>query len=241
MQFKALLASITASSVLSYAALANAADVIRPRPISKVMIAPAAPAFSWVGPYLGIETGVVMNEFRSTNSTPPNYVPLIAKPKAHPLLGLYTGFNMPMGQRAIIGLDANIDYHPIESPTETTQYVKYKEDALAAVRLRLGLAQGRALPYISGGLSAANAGLSVDNATGNPQNINKKRIYFGWNIGGGIDYSVTRNMFLRLDYRFSQIKIKDLYMADSNNVWHRFNANTKTKSHEVRIGAAYKF
>ncbi|WJW80477.1 outer membrane beta-barrel protein [Bartonella sp. TP] len=240
MQFKALLTSFIASTVLSYVPLANAADVIRPTPIAKVVVAPAAPAFSWAGPYLGIETGVVITKLHSPLQDD-SYLATLIKPKEQPSVGLFTGYNFALGHHAILGLDANIDYHSIESAKKDTVHLKYKEGALAAARVRLGFAQGRVLPYIAGGLSANRAALSLTNPTVINSDSNKQKTYIGWNIGGGIDFALAKNVFLRADYRFNRVKIKDIYSIDASNSLIQANPNIATKAHELRIGAAYKF
>ncbi|MDN5249185.1 MAG: outer membrane beta-barrel protein, partial [Alphaproteobacteria bacterium] len=242
---KTLLSSVI---ILAGASSANAADIVKhhprrikqPAPVTQVVVMPPAPVFSWAGPYLGAEMGLVMTKFHGIDGDD-DLASVVIKPKEQPSVGLFAGYNFALGKHAILGLDGNIDYHSIESLDQGSFYVKYKESALAAARVRLGFAHGRVLPYIAGGLSATRGALSLYNTATPTAAIKKQKAYIGWNIGGGIDYAVAHNVLLRLDYRFNNVKIKDLYSLDLNNVLHREDLNITTKSHEIRIGAAYKF
>ncbi|MDN5249181.1 MAG: outer membrane beta-barrel protein [Alphaproteobacteria bacterium] len=234
MQTKVLFAAMAMGTMLGTAPIANAADIIIKQPIH------IAPAFSWAGPYLGFEAGVVMNKFHETDGSD-LFTNLLVKPKETPAAGLFAGYNIAIGSHAVLGLDGNIDYHSSENSSTNDPYVKYKESALAAARLRLGFAQGRVMPYLAGGLSAVHAGLSVISPGFSLRDAKKQKTYLGWNIGGGLDYALAHNMLLRLDYRFSQIKIKDIYAIAIDNTLLHADPAIETKSHQIRIGAAYKF
>ncbi|WJW80474.1 outer membrane beta-barrel protein [Bartonella sp. TP] len=245
MNMKTLLSSVI---ILAGASSANAADIVKhhprrikqPTPVTQVVVMPPAPVFSWAGPYLGAEMGLVMTKFHGIDGDD-DLASVVIKPKEQPSVGLFAGYNVAIGHHAILGLDGNIDYHSVESRSELQGYNKYKESALAAARVRLGFAQGCVLPYIAGGLSATRGALSLYNDNAIPASVNKQKAYIGWNIGGGVDYAVAHNVLLRLDYRFNNVKIKDLYLVDVANILQRVDANIATKSHEIRIGAAYKF
>lgn len=161
----------------------------------------------------------------------------------------YAGYNFRLGQHAIIGIDGSIDFHSYENLKLITppgaiiaSYNLYKEKSLADARLRLGYAQGRFLPYIAGGLSILRAGTGhsfvEQELTSNSHQLLHN--YKGWNLGAGIDYAACGNMFIRLDYRFSQIKISNAY-AITNGIWQKEANYTGVRSQQLRLGAAYKF
>lgn len=137
MQLKALLTSFIASTVLSYVPLANAADVIKhhhhhnKKPImvkqaTVIAAMPEAPALRWVGPYLGFETGTVINKFQIFDNVQTVATSFI-KPKEQPLVGLFAGYNIAAGRHAIFGIDGNINYHAINSASDLPTYTKLKD------------------------------------------------------------------------------------------------------------------
>ncbi|MDN5249342.1 MAG: outer membrane beta-barrel protein [Alphaproteobacteria bacterium] len=235
-----LTALLSIVAIASSASIANAADVIKARPVS-------APVFNWAGPYIGIEAGTAFSHFYSTDKT--NTVDELkaelGKPENAALAGVFAGYNFRLGQHAIFGIDGNVDFHSSNalriSESGENDYWLYKETALAAARLRVGLAAGRFMPYLAGGLSIARAAFAYGGTdqgiiSGNQLQDN----HIGWNIGAGVDYAIANNIFLRADYRFSQNKIKHRYEFINEN-WTKEPNNIGIKSHQLRLGAAYKF
>lgn len=61
----------------------------------------------------------------------------------------------------------------------------------------------------------------------------------GWTIGGGAEYALSDNWIPRGEYRFVEFNKKDFRgQADGNEV-DAFAARIRT--HDFRVGAAYKF
>lgn len=58
----------------------------------------------------------------------------------------------------------------------------------------------------------------------------------GWNIGGGVDYSVTDNLILRAEYRYTDFGSKTFH-----DLWYEDEAKIKLKTNDIRLGIAYKF
>lgn len=161
------------------------------------------------------------------------------------MLGLYAGYNFELPKHFIFGIDANIDRYSskVLRIIPDSLYMIYKETAVASARARLGLAQGRFMPYVAAGLSVLRA---VDFAASQRLGINsgKKAMhnFTGWNLGTGIDYAATSNLLLRADYRFNTTLINDSYYMYKPDVFLRSAATTRgVRSQQLRLGAAYKF
>lgn len=239
MKINVILATIAMTSGIS---TVNAADIIKSKPLAL----PAA--FSWAGPYLGVETGITFDHFYSTAGSSSNQTvrSIVGRPEKTVLAGIYGGYNLRLGQSAILGVDGNIDLHRPEAHNiignEIRFYNFYQETMRSAIRIRLGVAKGKLMPYIAGGLSIVRAGQAaglLENGIATPSH--HQHNYKGWNVGAGADYNIADNIALRFDYRFSKIPVKDYYFVSDNNNWLKHSRNIGLKSHQLRVGAAYKF
>lgn len=254
---------LSTAALLGSLAAANAADIIHhPHHSHKKTIIhqpvvivqqPSAPAFSWAGPYLGAEFGEANSHFYAHGAAkgrPAATVKkLYGKPTTVSLAGIYAGYNMALTQHIILALEGNIALHHSTASSKyggtTTPlfYSNYKENSMAAARLRLGYAQGRVLPYIAGGLSILHAGhMEGLIAATNIGDIKKTMHYHkGWNLGAGIDYAMSQHLLVRADYRFSQVGIASYFFNGTNNSWGPKTSRLGIKSHQVSLGLAYKF
>src|SRR5260370_40765320 len=79
---------------------------------------------------------------------------------------------------------------------------------LAATRAKLGLAWDRALFYVAGGLETGEFDVTSTYVTrgigGSPALgfTDANKLHFGFNVGAGIDYAITNNVFLGIEYRY---------------------------------------
>lgn len=230
---------ISAMILIANITAASAADMAAAR------VMPAKPEFKWSGPYIGVETGVPISRFTHKSDSTANIEERLGHPSRVPMLGLYAGYNFELPKHFIFGIDANIDRYSskVLRIIPDSLYMIYKETAVASARARLGLAQGRFMPYVAAGLSVLRA---VDFAASQSLGINSgekaMHNFTGWNLGTGIDYAATSNLLLRADYRFNTTLINDSYYMYKPDVFLRSAATTRgVKSHQIRVGAAYKF
>ncbi|MDN5249343.1 MAG: hypothetical protein QWI73_04560, partial [Alphaproteobacteria bacterium] len=107
-----LTALLSIVAIASSASIANAADVIKARPVS-------APVFNWAGPYIGIEAGTAFSHFYSTDktNTADELKAELGKPENAALAGIFAGYNFRLGQHAILGIDGNVDFHNSQALT----------------------------------------------------------------------------------------------------------------------------
>jgi outer membrane immunogenic protein len=78
----------------------------------------------------------------------------------------------------------------------------YNINWTAHVRGRAGYATGKWLFFAAGGLAVADATVHEEL----PAEGGK---YFGWSIGGGVDYAFTRNLIGRVEYLYDDFGHRD--------------------------------
>lgn len=229
---------ILIASTVSFLAVssAHAADVIHAEEPVPVF---TAPAFSWTGAYIGGQVGYGWGKSQFAFDGGSEKF----KPNGF-LGGLYAGYNFGVGSNAILGIDADITYNDLSeggaSIDEASGFTESLESKLrwsGAVRARLGYAVDRVMPYIAGGVAFGNIKNTYTQAfpdTGIQSSLSETRT--GWTAGAGVDYAVTDNVIMRLEYRYTDYGRKT-FDTDIGDVSFR----NKFKTNEVRLGVAYKF
>lgn len=207
---------------------------------SGAMAQDASSGFSWTGAYVGLQAGYAWGDSSYTNDFQDyaNYDP------AGFVGGLYAGYNFQLPSNLVIGADADVlasGVHGSEAyylnnlgftPTGVAESdLKYA----AAFRARIGYAVDRWLPYVAGGLSVTKYDYDWDNGTS--VIFAESETLTGWNIGAGVEYAATDNLIVRAEYRYSDFGSKDIFQP-----WDGGTASTTDlKTHDVRLGVAYKF
>lgn len=232
MKMKTLI--IASAFALMSAASARAADIVAAQqPVAAVV----APTFSWTGFYVGGQIGgswsdtkkIAIAEGGSLDSS--GFIG-----------GLYAGYNFDVGNNIVIGAETDWVWSGLHKTTETSYFekdrtytgnIKLKEHWAGATRVRVGYAMDRLLPYIAGGVAYAklseNYSVKPADSDGDFDNDSGSETFTGWTIGAGVDYALTQNVLLRLEYRYNDLSAK--------NDGTRF----KYKTNDVRVGVAYKF
>ncbi len=108
-----------------------------------------------------------------------------------------------------------------------------------SLRLQVGYAMNRVLPYLTGGVSFINekscfAVLPVGPCAANT-NFSSTRT--GWTLGAGVAYAVTNNWVANVEYRYAD------YGRKSYSTPGLAGAITQSKieTHKVLLGLSYKF
>lgn len=235
---------LIAASVLALTAAsgANAADIIRPQPTTPVY---TAPVFSWTGFYAGAQIGWAWSD---TDLSADNA--LMTKRSFSPdpdgfIGGIYLGYNFDFGNNFVAGIETDFAWSNIDETSSVATALggrmdaKVKQEWEGATRIRLGYSADRFLPYIAGGVAYAKVKSSVNSKDSFGVNVLPSRsgsdTFVGWTVGAGVDYAVTDNLLLRLEYRYTDFGSEDFGGADTLRV------NTDYKTNDVRVGVAYKF
>ena len=216
----------------------NAADTVQ---YEKPVVAVDAREFSWAGGYVGGQVGYGWGKSRFTD---PNFSDDV-KPDGF-VGGFYAGYNFDLGNNIILGVDGDFTYNDVkDSFDEDLGIITGAESELrwsGAVRGRAGYAAGRFLPYIAGGVafgSVKNMGYFDRRPIGMSYvSASQSRTLIGWTAGAGVDYAVTNNVILRLEYRYTDYGSKDF--SGSSSVFS-FDTGNKFQTSDVRLGIGYKF
>ena len=200
-----------------------AADLSRP-PLLRAPPA-YAPAFSWTGTYVGANRGGVWGTFDFNPVTMNNLTGALSAPGSvsvsnNSLIGGFqAGYNWQIGQW-VLGLEQDFQFTGLKPSFAFAapaglflagDAMSVKTDYLSATRAKLGLAWDRAMIYVAGGLETAELDVTSTYVTrgagGSPALgfTDAHKLHFGFNVGGGIDYAVTNNVFVGVEYRYFDV------------------------------------
>ncbi|PYE89361.1 outer membrane protein [Phyllobacterium leguminum] len=228
--------------ILGMASAARAADMIpSEEPTPEYM----PPSFSWTGAYIGAAAGYGWGKTKF-ESPGEEYVSSVDSKGF--IGGLFAGYNWEAGDGFVVGADADFNYARVKESFGSTDVDENgnpyssggdtKLKWVGAARARVGYAVDRFLPYIAGGVAFGKVERSfyvidpISMPAAVAQSFNKTQV--GWTAGAGVDYAATDNIFVRLEYRYTDLGKKDFtFMGDEYE--------SKFKMHEVRVGVAYKF
>ena len=204
----------------------------------------AAPAgFVWTGGYIGLQTGHAWGDSRyvieGLDGTFIDYDPkgLIG--------GAFAGYNHQIGN-LVLGGEADLNFSGVgreraaEHYTGGGEYSDHYGTAdmkwNAAIRGRLGYSMNRLLPYVAAGVAFTNYNVKLWHVGDDEPHFTKDASLTGWTIGAGVEYAATDNLIVRADYRYTDygsVKWDDPSWGNDLNV--------DLKTHDLRLGVAYKF
>ena len=158
-----------------------------------------SPGAMWSGLYVGVhESGAWgESEWRYPNgaTTTPGF-------ETGAMFGGHIGYQQQW-YGVVAGIDVSYSGAPnVEASAWCPGHVGVCENAVEGLLLingRLGYAVDRALLYATGGYARAKIDVQTD--MGNPAlDLRDDRRVGGWNIGGGLEYLVTPNVVLGVEY-----------------------------------------
>jgi len=232
---------LLAASVAAFVTVgsAQAADIIYQEPIPM--------AFSWQGFYFGGELGGSWSKSKIEGrgfAAPP--VDHRFSPKASGFVGgIYAGYNFDAGNNVILGLDTDFVWGDMDDKSrlwtaDNTHYYegKIKQKWNGATRVRFGYGYDRWLPYLAVGVAYGKVKANLYDRTladGTELTRGIDKNMTGWTIGAGTEYAVTDNVLVRLEYRYTDLGDKSFGLKEE------LHGKVKYKTHDVRVGVAYKF
>jgi opacity protein-like surface antigen len=181
-----------------------------------------APAFSWTGTYVGANLGGVWGTFDFSPTTTNNITGAVGAPaiasvnNSSVIGGFQAGYNWQVGQW-VLGLEQDYQFTGLKQTATFAapaglfvagDSMAVKTDYLAATRARVGMAWDRALVYAAGGLETGQFDVSSTYMARGPGGsptmgfTDADKFHFGFNVGAGIDYAVTNNVFIGVEYRY---------------------------------------
>jgi outer membrane immunogenic protein len=214
-----VLVSAAALAFFSGSALAADLPAFEPAPI----VAPL-PAFSWTGFYAGVDAGWAWGEAELNIGNPDDEEFDVDGW----LAGGFIGYNRQFSS-LVVGIEADLEATGIDGDGSDPILGDFDADVglQGSVRGRLGFAAGRLLPYVTGGIAAAGVDASSD-ARGSDDSVE-----WGWTAGAGADLAVTDRVFIRGEYRYS-----DLSDFDNDDGPAELQ---DLRTHAVRLGVGILF
>jgi outer membrane immunogenic protein len=181
------------------------------------------------------------------------------------IFGGKTGYNQQWGS-LVLGLEGDISWFRFNKTAFTTGnpftvsspgfvgFANFNTNVsttwLATVRPRIGFAVDRALFYGTAGAAFANVrfsntylGFSPGGSGNENEASSASQIKTGWVAGGGIDYAVTKNWIVSVEYLHVDLgSISASGLVTTGGVrTSSMNFSTKMQSDLVRAGISYKF
>src|SRR5215216_5077620 len=225
---RALTVSIGALALAGMTLPSSAAD-LGARPIMKAPVAAPPVAFSWTSCYIGANAGGKWGRFRGFETIGP--FDGFAGPSTLVFPGVVANDDFDSGFLAggqigcqwqtgawVFGLEGDFDATRIRetfiapagtlAPFFPGDSIFLRNRWQASVRGRLGYAFDRWLVYATGGVAFADVRATVGFApvpfAAPTLFLEDSQTLIGGTVGGGVDYAITNNLSLGVEYRFSR-------------------------------------
>lgn len=210
-------AALAAAAILTFAAgSAFAADAIEsiPEPVAPVETAPVS---SWAGPYAGAYLGY---GFAGKAKEPGNRIDTDGF-----VGGGFAGYNAEVGNGFVAGVEGDVGYNDVKGSNAGTEV---KGGVEGSLRARLGYAvTPDILPYVTGGGAARSTKVTEGG-------VSDRDTALGWTAGAGVDVKMTENVFLRGEYRYTDLQDKSFTTGSGTR-------DVGTSDNRVQFGVGMKF
>ena len=186
---------------------------------------------SWTGYYAGATLGANWND---AHVKIPIYPSKFDIDTSAFLAGGKLGYNYQVANY-VFGLEKSMEATFNEGSHASgagTESYKASQDWQGALVARVGYALGdKFLPYVKGGLGIAHmTDMHYDPELGFGK---KSHTYFGWTAGAGVDYALTNNWIVGVDYAYAAYESHEFTYAGPTSI--RPTTNT------VKASLSYKF
>jgi outer membrane immunogenic protein len=239
---------LTAAAIIALGATAASAADLPARTYSKAPIMAPAPVYDWTGIYFGAQLGAKRSETSFFSLDPLATLGYTVRHTSF-AAGGFGGIQRQFGQFVlgleggyITGFDNSPDFASPQpsiffgAGTGTTNAFGLKNTW--TVGGRAGFAFNNWLPYITGGYASGEFGFnSFSPITGTFENA-KARLD-GYYIGGGVDYAVTQNWILGIEYK--HYEFQDKTVLTTNPVAFVNNVVIDGKGDTFLARLSYKF
>jgi outer membrane immunogenic protein len=243
--------------------IASAADLPRKAPAAP----PPPPVYTWTGCYIGANIGGAWSRQTGDFAAVPAVVQVpgtIDQNDSSVIGGVHLGCNYQFDPRFVVGVEGDWSWTGLNGsgsapnilapagPVLATGGINMSSDTkwIASLRGRLGwVVMPQTMIYVTGGAAWAKTNYTGFNAatTGNGFTaVSFGNTNSGWVVGGGAEYMLTPNWFVRAEYlyyQFSGSSAIGLTVPGSGGPagpFAAFNWND-LKVNEVRAGISYKF
>jgi outer membrane immunogenic protein len=183
----------------------------------------------WSGFYLGANGGYAWSQDPGVsctsslvtgspcNTTPPSTFQAPTASGAE--FGLQAGYNWQVANW-VFGFEADINklaaqgstQFPSIDPSKGTDATTSRYDWLGTARGRVGVVEGNALFYATGGFAYGRVGQQyvLGLTSNNTQSFDTSGNRMGWTVGGGVDYGLDQHWSLRAEYLYVSLDNSNL-------------------------------
>ena len=169
------------------------------------------PEARWSGVYIGTSIGKAHGDVDWRYFVPDES---LTRSVEGPLIGGHIGIQHQW-QRLVLGVEASlsssgdgkVDDRGPDAPTFAAAWDSYaRANSIVTVGPRIGvMASDRWLAYASGGYAEARIFTGYGLRTGGPLAGTHRDRHDGWFIGGGIEYALTSNWLIGIDYKHLEL------------------------------------
>ena len=211
---RVLLSAALAACLMTFATPAGATDLLQPRTAAET-------PWNRTGAYVGLTAGLGVAALQAEDFkfADQSY-----------LGGIFAGFNVRLAD-AVVGLEADYLLTDIQgSTTDGVVVVTAKTKYLASVRGRVGMPIGPALLYATAGPAFTEHKVAV----AGPVKSFSSELLVGGVFGGGIEASLTKTLFVRVEGLHYIFPDKDVACGPSCFF------ESKDQQTTVRLGVGFK-
>jgi outer membrane immunogenic protein len=239
---RALLSAL--ASTVVFVGVASAADIQAPIARAPTIV---APAFSWTGCYIGAHGGYAWGRTHFTNNfTGSNFHQDVNGGLAGGQLGCdyqVGGFVIGIeGQGSWASLSGDSRVRLISGMNQYPGTLHTKVDALGSVAAKLGFALDRAMIYGKfGGAFALDKHLLTFNSTGDTFGETDRYTRWGWVVGTGVEYALTRNWSVNAEYNYMDLGKHSPEFCYTLSGKCNANGTNQQNFHVVKAGVNFRF
>jgi outer membrane immunogenic protein len=237
MSMKKHCTGLLAVALTSVAALvsADAADLAVKAPVYK---APVVAPFSWTGFYVGVNGGggwASESWQDNGDGVTPSFKP------SGGILGGQVGYRWQWGQ-FVLGAEGTAAWADLnDTSTAAPASETFKVQSIYSATGQVGYAIDRWLPYVKGGWAGASTNLSWQDSAF-PASASHSEFNNGWTVGGGLDYAVTNNIIVGVEYNHYDLGFGDFTAPVSNGGTPLITSNSSRLTVDSVVGRLnYKF
>ena len=242
-----------AAFTLGSAAYAGGLTLAQVEPVVTVAPAPMVPAYDWSGGYAGITLGTNSAESSTgditTTDIPPVVIPGINYSSDGMSAGLEAGYNF-QSNALVYGIEIDASKAAIDGSLSnfldngqgTNFSVSTNTDWLASARGRLGLASGRALFYVTGGIAAAGLQTHLTDSYNSGETVftpSVEETRSGWVAGAGAEFMLNQKWSMKMEYLHYDFGSKTESFVEGTD--RTISTDATYKDNQARIGFNYHF
>lgn len=229
------------------ASAANAADLLGLR--TPARIAPVAPAFTWTGCYVGGHAGGGWARTSWTNTVNTTAFGDLTAGQGYRqtdggfIGGGQLGCNYQVSEW-VVGIEGSFSGATLKGNVPNTVFgaaddvFTTRVESLALVTGRVGYAWNNWLFYAKGGYAGGEVKFSVADVIPPAGSGSASKWQNGWTVGGGIEYALTPNWILGVEYDYVDLLTKSYEVGGGAGL---YTFDVHPQIHQALARVSYKF